>query len=451
VVRRADVLDGVAVLVDHSLLREEDPPGAGPAAGEPRLVLLETVREYALERLEATGEAEAVRRRHAAHFLALAERGWAELRGPRQAEWVARVERDHDNVRAALGWALGAGEAALAVRLAARQLAFWHLRGHLAEGRRWLEAALAHGAGAPAALRAQAAFGAGFLAWLGGDLRAGRARIEEAVAWLRELQPPRGRGEPADRWWLGFALSHLGDLVLAQDGPAPARAPVEEAVALLRALGEPWGLAMALTHLGDVVGEAGDGERARRLYGESASLFRRAGDAWMVALPLTWAAQGAVAQGDYAAARSGYEAALAAARAAGHLGFTSLALWGAGNLALLEADHERAAARFAEALALVQGYGRRQGVALSLVGLAAVAGARGQPDRAARLLGAAAALREAAGVTLDAADRAVHDRAAGAAQSALGEGAFAAAWAAGQTMTPEQAIAYALEEAPATA
>jgi predicted ATPase/class 3 adenylate cyclase/DNA-binding CsgD family transcriptional regulator len=424
-------LDGLTALVDGSLLSQEEQPD-----GEPRFRMLETVREYALERLEASGEAEALRRRHADHYLALAEQGAPELRGPRQAAWAARLEREHPNVRAALGWALAAGESALALRLATAQSWFWGL-GHVAEGRRWLEAALAAGgaagAGAPAPARATCV--AGFLAWLQGDLAVGRARLEASVAQLREQ---------GDRWWLGFAVSHLGELVLAQGDPGLARSCVEEAVALFRALGEPWGLGLALTHMGDVESEAGDAAGAGRLYDESAALLRRAGDVTTVALPLMWSAQLAAGRGDYAAARARYEEALAAARAGGHQGFAALALWGAGGLALLEADYERAAARFAEGLTLAQEYGRRQEIARSLVGLAAVAGARGQPARAARLLGAGEALREAAGVALDATDRALHDRAASEARPALGAGAFAAAWAEGRAMPLEQATAAAL-------
>jgi hypothetical protein len=152
--------------------------------------MLETLREYALEQLEASGEAGEVRRRHAAIFLTLAERGWTELRGPRQAEWAVRLDHDHDNVRAALGWALaaGSGQAAFALRLAAAHAVYWALRGHLAEGRRWLAAALEAdaGVGAPPALRARVTFWAGWLAWLQGDLGAGRALLAAGEAALRE-------------------------------------------------------------------------------------------------------------------------------------------------------------------------------------------------------------------------------------------------------------------------
>ena len=295
-------------LVDRSLVATESPaPPAPPAPpgsaadGGPagvRYRLLETVREYAAERLADEGHAAAaaVRRRHAEHYAALAERAEPALRWSGQASWVARLEREHDNARAALGWALDAATAdtqvprtardaaALALRLAVAYGAFWQLRGYLAEGRRWLEAALAAdlaaGAGGAAppglALRAHATFWLGLLSWLGGDLPAGRARLEESVARLRAQNAPVG---------LGLALSHLGQLALAQGDAAGAQRLTEEAVALLRRRGDAWELGVALTHLGDVADEQGDAAGARRLYDESAALLRRAGDATMLALP----------------------------------------------------------------------------------------------------------------------------------------------------------------------
>ena len=182
----------------------------------------------------------------------------------------------------------GRGEAALALRLATALAGFWERRGRLAEGQRWLEAALARGAAAPAALRARATFWAGYLAWFRDDLRAAGPLMEAAVAALR------GQGDPG---WLGFALTHLGELALARGDAGRARALVEEAVALLRDAGDPWALGVALTHLGDVAGEAGDAPAAAACYAESAALLRRVGDAAMLVLPLTWSAQLAAAGG----------------------------------------------------------------------------------------------------------------------------------------------------------
>jgi non-specific serine/threonine protein kinase len=430
-----DVLDVLDRLVEHHLVLASE-----QSDGEPRFRLLETVREYAAERLDGGdgGGAAEVRRRHAGYFLDVAERGAAELRGPHQAAWAARLEREEDNLRAALGGALGRGEAALALRLATALACFWERRARLTEGQRWLEAALAQGAGAPAALRARATFWAGYLAWFRDDLRAAGPRLEAAVAALR------GQGDPG---WLGFALSHLGELVLARGDPGRARALVEEAVALLRGAGDPWGrwaLGVALTHLGDVAAEEGDAAAATAHYDESAALLRQAGDRATLALPLAWSAQLAAAGGEHAAARRRYEEALATARAAGHRGFAVLALRGLGALALQEGAPVEAEARYVAALATQQEGGPIRGAEALLLGLAAAAAARGQPRRAARLLGAAATLRDASGAALDAADGAVHARAAAAARAGLGEAAYEAAWAAGRALPAAAAVAEAL-------
>ena len=171
-------LDVLARLVDHSLVRV-----GGAADGEPRFVLLETVREYALDRLAERGEADAVRRAHARHFAALAEAAAAALHGPRQAPWLDRLEREHANFRAALRWALDGGEAGLGLRLGAALWWFWFVRGRWSEGLAWLEALLALPAGAGGAaddakIRSRALTGAGWLAEYALRAPAARALLE---------------------------------------------------------------------------------------------------------------------------------------------------------------------------------------------------------------------------------------------------------------------------------
>lgn len=282
----------------------------GEPGGGPRFVLLESVREYALERLEASGQTVAARRRHAAYFLALAEEARAELRGPRPAAWAARLERDQDNVRAAVAWARGAGAAVVALRLVVALVPFWQLRGRLVEWRRWLTAALEHegAAEAPPALRAWATFSAGFLAQLEGNLPTARALLEAAAAVRTD--------DSGERGWRGDALGHLSQVLLAQGEVALARARAEEGVALLRDRGHPRRLAMALARLAHVRA-AGDAAAARLAFDEGIALLRRSGDA-VLPLPLIWSARLHERQGDPTAARADYEAALAAARAGAH-------------------------------------------------------------------------------------------------------------------------------------
>jgi predicted ATPase/transcriptional regulator with XRE-family HTH domain len=243
-----DVTDGVASLLNKSLLRLN----AG-ADGEPRVLMLETIREYTLERLAARGEAEALRARHLAHYLALAEAAAPHLRGAEQIVWAERLEAEHDNFRVALAWAHDHGAADLSstagaeaeLRLAGALFWFWDMRGYSSEGRRWLEGALARINGPThTAAWATALYAAGGLAASQGD---SRARLEESVAIWRELGDRRG---------LALALSvgtSLGWAMLKERRVAAARALFAEGVALWRELGDRWGLAWALWSLSAAV------------------------------------------------------------------------------------------------------------------------------------------------------------------------------------------------------
>ena len=170
-----DVLEGLSSLVDKSLLRLEE-----GVEEEPRFVMLETIREYARERLEVSGNAEEIRRRHAEYFLALAERGESKLREPEEASWLERLDEEHDNMRAALSWTLQSEEAEPGLRLAGALWQFWDMRGYYGEGRRWLEEALAKDGRASVA-RAKALEGVGWLADVQGDIGRAVAATEEGL------------------------------------------------------------------------------------------------------------------------------------------------------------------------------------------------------------------------------------------------------------------------------
>jgi predicted ATPase/DNA-binding NarL/FixJ family response regulator len=481
-----DVLEGVAALVDSSLLRRDEPVAG--AVGEPRYRMLETVREFAAERLESSGEAPERRRRHAAYFLALAEGVDTGLRGPARAAWVARLGAEDDNFRRALRWTQGAeaGSAAPGLRLAAALCQFWVYRGRQREGREWVEAALARpGAEARTAARAAALCVAGSFAAELGHSTAARARLEASVALWRELGDARG---------LARALAWLGLNTLARDRAA-GRALLEEAIALARSAGARWELALALRFLGNLEDRrpAGPGGAAARPapLEESAALFRELGDAVGLGVALTGLGGRAFREGDYAAARASLEEALAhrreggetlgvafvlnnlgaVARAQGDLheaaayceesralaqetGNTALvadSLAHLGHIAQVEGDSDRAAALLVESLRLLLQRGQAEDAApraRCLAGLAAVGAARGHPARAVRLGGAAAALAAAPGGPLHPADRAALDGGLAVARRALASDAWAAAWAEGLTMTLEQAAADALGEAP---
>jgi predicted ATPase len=174
-----DTFDGISSLLDKSLLKHEEGPG-----GEPRFVMLETVHEFAREKLGQSEEAEQIKRVHAQYFLTLAEEAYPELRGPDQLEWLESLEAEHDNMRAALSWALERKEAEVALRLGGALWWFWSVRGYHSEGRRWLEAALAIEVGGSPEVRAMALAGAGALASDQGDLDRAKEACEEGLQIL---------------------------------------------------------------------------------------------------------------------------------------------------------------------------------------------------------------------------------------------------------------------------
>ncbi|HEX5504168.1 MAG TPA: BTAD domain-containing putative transcriptional regulator [Thermomicrobiales bacterium] len=386
-----DVLGLLAQLVDKSLVQVD----VGGAEGRYRL--LEPVRQYAAERLAAGGEAEAVAARHAAHYLALAEAAAPALTGPGQAAWLARLDRDHDNLRAALRWALDRGDAATALRLGGALWRYWGVRWHSAEGLAWLEAALALPAAARSPLRAPAALGAGVLAMRLVDCDHARALLEEALALARAAGDRRGCA-----WALIYqdpVLGWVGDY-------AGGRARAEEALALFRAVGDKLGLAQTLNTLAEHARFGGDDARAAAYYAEALALERELGDRQRIAVVLH------------------------------NLGY----------MALHRGDPPGAARSFTAAYRINEEVGYKIGPLSLLEGLAAVAGAAGAPARAARLYGAWAALCAPPGTEfkLHPPDQVEYERYAGAARAAVGETAWAAAWAAGGALPLDRAVAEAL-------
>ena len=383
-----DVLDGLALLVGQSLLRQTEGP-----EGEPRFAMLETIREYAAERLDVSGDAETVRRRHARYYLSLAQQAAPELLGPRQGAWLERLEREHDNLRAALGWAIERDEAELGLQLAAPLWRFWELRGHLREGQDWLDRALARWPAAPAQARADALNSAGNLANVRGDYERAEARYEEALSLRREL---------SDRRQIADYLHNLAIVVLQRRDFERAEALLEESLETYRELGYEHGMALSLIVWGVLCRNRGDPEQARAYYQESLALFRGLGDSSHIALVLN-------------------------------------------NLARIERDQEAwqpAVALCAESLAIYRELGDRHGLATVLSNIAVIAQRRGAWEQAARLHGAAEAITEAVGslgLTLSPIEQAAYEAAVAATRAELGERAFEAGMAAGRAMPPEQA------------
>ncbi|HEX5502343.1 MAG TPA: tetratricopeptide repeat protein [Thermomicrobiales bacterium] len=465
------VLDGLDALARASLLRR-----AERGDGDSRFVMLETIREYAAERLDESGEAEAVRRRHAEHYLALAEQAAGAGRGPELQPWLVRLDAEHDDLRAALGWALARGEAATALRLVVALPEFWFARGHLSEGRRWAGAALAAGATAPPALRAPALLVAGRLALYQADLAAAETAASESRGLCAALGDRRGEAEAlqvlgavASRredhatmrahveaalalWQAlgdqpGLARGHLdvGVAALAAGDVGVARPHLEEALALQRALGWPGEIASTARNLGVAAALEEDYPAARAHLRESLALRRALDDRVWLPVSLNDLGLIEVWAGDFAAARPLLEEALARRRALGDRLGVAMAL---GNLALAArgaGDDARAWALQAEAAPLALAVGGAKVLPTAAEQLAGLLGARGAWPLAARLYGAVAAWREASGAPprypqVEAAYR----RDLAAARAQLDEAAWASAWEAGRALPLEQAIAEAL-------
>jgi tetratricopeptide (TPR) repeat protein len=271
-----DALDGLTSLVDKSLIRRTEPPGR-PS----RFSMLETIREFGLEQLEAAGELEAVQRRHAEHFLDLAVEVEPRLTAEDQGVWLDRCEQEHANLRAALRWAIDRGEAGRAQAAAGALWRFWQQRGHLAEGRRWLEEALAMPSGqAPGAARAKALAGAGGIAWWS-DQGAARAFYDEALAIEREL------GDPAR---LAEALYNDAFAVAAGDDLEGAARLLDESLELFRQVGDEQGVARVLVMQVVPDAMAGAWDRVIARVEESTAIWRRLGDRLNFAFGLIWLA-----------------------------------------------------------------------------------------------------------------------------------------------------------------
>jgi predicted ATPase/DNA-binding CsgD family transcriptional regulator len=383
------VLDLLTSLVDKSLVlvTEWD--------GKARYRLLETVRQYAAEKLEESGEEAKVRSRHAAWFLALAEEAEPYLKGHQQEAWLGRLETEHDNLRVALSWVLELGKAELGLRLGGALGEFWFLRGYLDEGRRWLEAALAKEE-APESARARPLGRAAWIAWEQGDYERSVALSEECVALSRKLGDATG---------VAFALYALGMAELNRNDLERAWELLEEAATLERASGEKADVARVLSVLGLVAVVRHDYEGAKALHEECLALARRAEDELAIGLSLRMGA---------------------------------LAYSGLG-------DHQRANTLCTEGLVGSQRHKVLHQVGHHLHVAAVLAGSQGHAVRSARVWGAAEALREAIGAGLVPVERYYYEPYITAARSQVDEASWTTAWAEGRTMTPEQGIEYALD------
>jgi non-specific serine/threonine protein kinase len=430
-----DPLEAVTSLVDKSLLQEEVESGESA-----RFVMLETVREYALEQLEESGEPETIRLRHASYFLSVAETADPLLRGREQSAWVARLELERDNLRAALAWGLPDGSAVstpdavavpvstdiaeISLRLAGALAWFWWMRGPFSEGRRWLEGALAANGGSAAA-RAKALNGAGLMAHAEGDFDAAVSLLAQSVAIYRQEADTWGTAfslgclgvmehyirdfdgaardyeesvalfqTVGDGWGVGTFLAGLGRVAHARGDDARAEALLQESLALLRAAGDTRGIAWSLHYLGRVMQHQGDESRAVALYEESLALCRDLGDRWGMAWSLGGLGRVARASGEYERATQLLQDSLALSRELGYQRGIGYALYNLGVVAEQHGDAEQARAYHEQCLALRRMLGDRRGIVQSLLDLARLAQAAGDEPRAVSLAEESAVLAQ---------------------------------------------------------
>ena len=471
-----DVLDLIMQLTNKSLVIGEREQGQ-----EARYHMLETIRQYASERLLEAGESEQLRNRHLDFFLQWAERAESKLRDPQQLEWLDQLEVENDNLRAALEWSLmraELGEASL--RLASALLLFWNRRGHRSEGRSWLNRALSSRVPPIAnAVRGKALHAAGYLAHYQGDVTIARALLEESVGLWRALgstgqtglahalatlaETMRWLGNPAmarslaseaitlcgaqgEHWGLAYSLSSLGLALRDQEDFALALSTLHEGIALWRDLGDLWGLRLATDNLGEVAMRQGDYQEAQRRYGDGLVLARQLGDRESAMWSLLNLGIVTLNLGDRNRAKAFFEEGFSLFRKLGSKQGQAICLYYFGYLAQFEGDNQAAMTFFKQELALARTTGPLWLGAQALFGLAGVAAASGQASQAARLFGAAEARLEAGASYIDAADRRLNERTVADAVAQLGEAEFAAARAEGRAMTFEQAADYALEE-----
>jgi predicted ATPase len=426
-----DLLDGIASLTDKSLLHEIHTEGSTA-----RFAMLETVREYASERLAVSGEAEKTRRAHAAYCLVLAEEGNAQLTPAERRDWLTLCDAEHDNFRAALESLVATGNVKWAFRLGAALFNFWERREYLSEGRERLGAILKlEGAQGRTKERARIVFYAGTLATNQGDYETAIAMYQEALELYRELGDKRGMisqlnslgvnrrfeghtsaarawfeqslaacRELGDQAEIAAVLSNLAKTVSEQNEFSLARSLLVEAQAIFQHLDDSNGIAWSLSQLGDVARREGNSAEASHLYRESANLFRTLGDGW-------------------GEARS----------------YSDL-----GSLACEQGDSKTALSAFRQALMAFQSLGHQRGIAKVLEGLATVAADQGRDERALTLAGAAATLRELVGAPMRPVDRTKLEKALKGVWDANFSSATSA-WRTGRRMTLDQSLQYALE------
>jgi predicted ATPase/class 3 adenylate cyclase len=421
------VLDILSRLVDKSLLVAET------EGTQARYRQLETIREYARGRLIEAGEAKDALRRHRDWFLAMVARAEPEFfQGAESGEWLERLDREHDNLRAALQWSLDEpGEAREGLHLAAGMWRFWEIRGHLAEGRVWLESFLQATAGEVSALQADAYTGAGILAFMLGDHAAASALHERSLELHRQVGGPDG---------IAFAANNLANAAVLSGDYATARQLYETVISWARERGDARILGFAIVNMAEAVALDGEPDVAQTQYDEGIAAFREAGDRWAEAFALDSLGVMLARQGRDDEATQLHDQALTISRAIGDERGVARALAHLGDSAAHAGDSERARSLYVESFEIRRALGDLPGIASGMEKLASVVTER-DPRAAALLLGAAEHVRELIRAPVPRAAREEYEALRRRVESFLGDAQFEEARSDGRRLSPDAVLA----------
>jgi predicted ATPase len=422
------VLDGLTSLVDKSLVFQ-----SGQVSGDARFDMLEPVREFGLEQLNASRDASDTHASHARYFASLAEPTADLLEGDQPGAWLDRLELEHDNFRAALLWSAATE---LGICLAGSLWEFWGARGHLTEGRQWLQLVSGSVAGLESAARAEVLRGAGELARRQGDFEEAARLLDESHGLCRQLEDTRG---------VVLALNSLGILDVIRGDAGRARLNFERALSVSEHLGEERCVARSILNLGSTLCQQGEFVQGRKLLEEAVAIHRRTGNRQGMALALANLSIRAYDDGDYEHARAWTEESLEHFRSLGDRQRVAHLYSNLGEWALIEGDFVRAGQRFAESLRLARELGEKPQIAGRIRLLGQVALARSEADRAARLFGAAEVMRESVGWhAVSQGSRELYERAVDELRANLDAATLAEAWNDGRRLSLDEAIDDAL-------
>lgn len=468
-------LDGVTSLIDKSLLLQIEREGE-----EPRLLMLETIREYGLEVLAASGEEEITRQDYIAYYLELAERAGPELVGRQQAAWLDRLEREHTNLQAALHWSVAQGRArhdmTVALRLGVALRNFWLVHGPYSEGRNFLEQALAASEGVAVPLQAKALYTAANLAFILSDHDRAEALCQESLKLFRELEDRPGMAfalyllawisrdninvdiamveealelfkEIGDREYVAWSFYTLGYLDGIRGEYTRACTWIEESLFLHKEIENKRGIAFSLIGLAQIYYYSQSNQATMNtLLNESLALFRELDDKTGIAYSRLLQGQLSFVQGDAAKAALLIKESLVIYRELGTQQGIAEALCQLARVVTAQGDDMRAYTLYEESLAIARDVKMKELIASCLEGIAEVATIQGKFAWAAQLWGCAEVLREAVGVPIPFVDRANYERLITNVRAQLGDKAFSTVWAEGRMMTPEQVLAMSEQE-----